>query len=162
MPASTPPEQAEERLRVLPPLPDRAIRLRYRAVDWRSAVRASGDALQRSGATTGAYTARMEAVIDQFGAYVVIAPGLALAHARPAPDVRRDGLSVVTLADAVAFGHPHNDPVSVVIGLAVTSADDHVGLVAELANVFNDPGVIPAIAAAETRDEVRRILGVMA
>jgi PTS system ascorbate-specific IIA component len=65
----------------------------------------------------------MIGVIEEFGAYVVIAPGLALAHARPGADVRREGLAVVTLAEAVPFGHPHNDPVRVVIGLAVSNAE---------------------------------------
>ena len=41
----------------------------------------------------------MIAVIDEFGAYVVIAPGLALAHARPGPDVLAEGLSNAGLAE---------------------------------------------------------------
>jgi len=99
-------------------------------------------------------------VVDEFGAYIVIAPGLALAHARPGPDVLTDGLSVVTLATPVTFGHPHNDPVSVVIGLAVATSDAHVNSVAELANVFNDPQAIPALAGATSAAEVWRVLGV--
>jgi PTS system ascorbate-specific IIA component len=97
-------------------------------------------------------------VIDEFGAYIVIAPGLALAHARPGPDVLADGLSVVTLRDPVVFGHPHNDPVNVVIGLAVATPDAHVTSVAELANIFNDPGAIPALAGAQDVAEVQRIM----
>lgn len=146
----------------LPPLPTDAIAIGVHVDDWRGAVAAAGDALERSGATSPAYTKRMIGVIDEFGAYVVIAPGLALAHARPGPDVHTEGLSVVTLAEPVAFGHPHNDPVSVVLGLAVTSGDEHVLLVAELANVFNDPQVIPALAAATDVDSIRSLLGVTA
>ncbi len=97
-------------------------------------------------------------VIDEFGAYIVIAPGLALAHARPGPDVLTDGLSVVTLAEPVVFGHPHNDPVRVVIGLAVSTPESHVTSVAELANVFNDPQAIPALAAASDVRAVQAIL----
>ncbi|MFC6354760.1 PTS sugar transporter subunit IIA [Luethyella okanaganae] len=144
----------------LPPLPDTAIDIKAHAVDWRAAVELSGAALRRSGATGAGYTQRMVRMIDEFGAYIVIAPGLALVHARPGPDVLADGLSVVILAEPVVFGHPHNDPVSVVIGLAVTSADEHVHSVAELANVFNDESVIPAIAAATDAAQVREILGV--
>lgn len=143
----------------LPPLPNTSIALGVHADDWRAAITATGDALHRSGATTPEYTARMIAVIDEYGAYIVIAPGLALAHARPGRDVLREGLSVVTLAEPVVFGHPHNDPVSVIVGLCVTSPDEHVQFVAELANVFNDPTVIPAIAAATSPDEVRALLG---
>src|ERR1700712_1219013 len=132
----------------LPPLPDSAVTVGAHASDWRDAVELAGEALTRSGATEPGYSARMIQVIDEFGAYIVIAPGLALAHARPGPDVLADGLSVVTLTDPVVFGHPHNDPVSVVIGLAVSTPEAHVTSVAELANVFNHPEALPALAAA--------------
>jgi PTS system ascorbate-specific IIA component len=143
----------------LPPLPLTAISIGVRADDWRAAVTAAGAALERSGATSETYAERMVAVIEEFGAYVVIAPGLALAHARPGNDVLADGLSVVTLAQPVAFGHPHNDPVSVVVGLAVASADRHVRFVAELANVFNNTTVIPSLAAATDAEGVRSLFG---
>lgn len=138
----------------LPPLPLDAIDVSATATNWRAAVKLAGDALHRSGATSAEYTARMIQVIDEFGAYIVIAPGLALAHARPGPDVVRGGLAVVTLAEPVAFGHPHNDPVQVIVGLAVATSEAHLASVAALANVFNDPTVIPALAAATTADEI--------
>jgi PTS system ascorbate-specific IIA component len=144
----------------LPPLPDTAVVLAADAADWRAAVRLAGRALTRSGAATADYADRMIAVIEEFGAYVVIAPGLALAHARPGPDVRREGLAVVTLAHPVAFGHPHNDPVRVVLGLAVANAEEHVAFVAALANAFNDPHAVPRLVAATTPDEVRAVLGI--
>lgn len=142
----------------LPPLPDSAVLIGQHAEDWRAAVALAGDALVVSGATTAEYTTRMAEVIDEFGAYIVIAPGLALAHARPGPDVIREGLSVVTLDEAVSFGHPHNDPVRVVVGLAVRTPDAHVTGVAALANVFNDPAAIDSVAAAADVGEVQRIM----
>ena len=98
-------------------------------------------------------------MIDEHGPYVVIAPGLALAHARPGPAVLANGLAVVTLATPVNFGHPHNDPVSVILGLAVADAESHLASVAELANIFNDEGAIPALAAARSVEEVQKIMG---
>jgi PTS system ascorbate-specific IIA component len=143
----------------LPPLPDEAIVLNAQVDDWRAAVREAGRALVRSGSTRSEYADRMIAVIEEFGAYVVIAPGLALAHARPGSDVRREGLAVVTLAEPVPFGHPHNDPVRVVVGLAVSNAEEHVASVARLANAFNDSGIVARLARAESADELRALLG---
>jgi len=147
---------------ILPPLPDEAVALRVHAADWRAAVREAGRALTRAGAVRIEYAERMISVIDEFGAYVVIAPGLALAHARPGPDVLHEGLSVVTLAEPVAFGHPHNDPVRVIVGLAVANAEEHVASVAALANAFNDHDAVERLAAAASADEVRAILGLEA
>ncbi len=142
----------------LPALADRAIVLHARAHDWRAAVRLAGDALVDSGCTTAEYTEAMIRMVDDHGPYIVIAPGLALAHARPGSDVRCDGLSVVTLAEPVEFGHAHNDPVRVVIGLAGVAPDAHLEAVAQLANAFNNGDAIPALVEATTRDEVRAIL----
>lgn len=149
-------------MNVLPTLPDAAIVLGASADDWRGAVAVVGAALARAGRASPAYTDQMVRMIEQHGPYVVIAPGLALAHARPGPEVVEDGLAVVTLAEPVDFGHPHHDPVRVILGLAVVSVAQHLPTVARLANVFNDSGAVAALAAATTPDEVRTILGAAA
>jgi PTS system ascorbate-specific IIA component len=142
----------------LPPLPDEGVDLGASASDWRAAVGLAGAALARIGAAAPEYTAEMIRMIDEHGPYVVIAPGLALAHARPGPEVMTDGLSVVTLAQPVSFGHPHNDPVHVVIGLAAGYAT-HLSVVAALANVFNDTDAVEELTVAMTPQQVRDILG---
>ncbi|RPE79017.1 MULTISPECIES: PTS sugar transporter subunit IIA [unclassified Frondihabitans] len=144
----------------LPPLPDEAIVLGSLAPDWRSAVAVAGAALTSSGAARPGYSDEMIRMIDEHGPYVVIAPGLALAHARPDDQVISDGLAVVTLASPVSFGHPHNDPVRVIVGLAVESVGGHLDLIADIANVFNDQSRIGALADATRADDVRAIMGV--
>ncbi|WP_423918512.1 PTS sugar transporter subunit IIA [Frigoribacterium sp. 2-23] len=146
----------------LPELPDDAIVISARVADWREAVHTAGAALVASGATLDGYGDEMVRMIEEHGPYVVIAPGLVLAHARPGDQVVRDGLAVVTLAEPVSFGHPHNDPVRVVLGLAVASVGGHLESIAELANVFNDASVIEALADATSSDEIRRLMGVPA
>lgn len=146
----------------LPALPDAGVVLDARADDWRTAVELAGSALAASGATDAGYAADMVRMIEEHGPYVVVAPGLALAHARPGPAVRRDGLAIVTLAAPVPFGHPYNDPVRVVLALAGASSARHLQLVAEIANIFNDSDAVERLADATTADEVRGILGVTA
>lgn len=143
----------------LPALPDTAIQLGAVVSDWRVAVELAGACLTRAGAAEPGYADEMVRMIVEHGPYVVIAPGLALAHARPGPEVLRDGLAVVTLATPVDFGHPHNDPVHVVLGLAVHSPEHHLRMVAELANLFNDSDAVERLAEATTAERVRAILG---
>ena len=143
----------------LPLLAESAIIIGAEADGWRDAVRLAGHALAACGSARPGYADEMIRMIDEHGPYVVIAPGLALAHARPGPDVLADGLAVVTLATPVLFGHPHNDPVRVVLGLAIKSAGTHIEAVAELANIFNDSGTIARLATAVSADEVLQIMG---
>ncbi|PZE30750.1 PTS sugar transporter subunit IIA [Curtobacterium sp. MCLR17_055] len=146
----------------LPPLPDTAVLLGADAPAWRDAMRLVGGALVASGATTDEYTDAMIGMVEEHGPYIVISPGLAFAHARPGGAVVRDALAIVTLATPVAFGHPHNDPVRVVLGLAVAEVGTHLESIGEIANLFNDATVTGRIAAATTADEVRAIMGVSA
>ena len=142
----------------LPPLSESAIILGAEVSDWRGAVREAGRALTAAGVAKPGYAREMIRMIEEHGPYVVIAPGLALAHARPGPDVLGDGLAVVTLATPVAFGHPHNDPVLVVLGLAIKSPAAHLDSIAAIANIFNDSNAVDELAAATTTAEVLRIM----
>lgn len=116
----------------------RHIRLGCRAEDWGDAVRQAGGLLNELGVTAPAYTQRMVDVVRAFGPYIVVAEGAALAHARPGRDVRENGAVLLTFPEGVRFGHPDNDPVRVVIAVAVTEADAHVAVVAAVANLLDE------------------------
>jgi PTS system ascorbate-specific IIA component len=142
----------------VPPLSPDSVTIGAHVADWREAVHEVGAALVRGGVAKPGYAGEMIRMIEEHGPYVVIAPGLALAHARPGPEVLADGIAVVTLAEPVPFGHPHNDPVSVVLGLAIRSSDGHLESVASLANVFNDTSAIDELRGATTVDRVLEIM----
>ena len=135
-------------------LPRSAIRVGVEAADWRAAVTAAGNALASSGATTPAYTGEMIAAIEQMGPYMVIAPGIALPHARPSPAVLRVGLSVVALARPVPFGHPQNDPVTLVIALAAPDNRAHTQALAALAGLLAEETRRAALLRAERPEEI--------
>jgi ascorbate PTS system EIIA or EIIAB component len=135
-----------------------AITIGADAPDWRAAVRAAGDALVEGGATGAAYTDEMIAAVEELGPYMVIAPGIALAHSRPSPAVLRAGISIVTLGHPVAFGHAQNDPVRLVVGLAAPDEEGHVTALSTLAEFLADAARLEALIAARTPDEVRRMV----
>lgn len=136
-----------------------AIRIGAHADDWRAAVMVSGQALVASGATDPSYTDEMIATVEQLGPYIVIAPGIALAHARPSPAVHRVGISLVTLSGPVEFGHRQNDPVRLVVGLASPDDEGHVTALATLAEFLADEGRRDALLDATDPDAVRRMIG---
>lgn len=136
-------------------LAEQSIVVNAHATDWRAAITLSGDALVAGGVTTDEYTAAMIKTIEDLGPYVVIAPGIALAHSRPSPAVLRTGLSWVTLAEPVVFGNEANDPVHLVIGLAATDHDGHLAIMSALAGVLSDPAVLASLTAASSASDVR-------
>ncbi|WP_157987525.1 PTS sugar transporter subunit IIA [Jiangella endophytica] len=98
-----------------------------RADDWRGAVHAACAPLVGVGALEPRYPERCIAIAEDHGPYMVLAPGIALAHARPEDGALRLCLAAAVLAAPVEFGHDQNDPVDVV--LAFASPDDAAHLV---------------------------------
>lgn len=113
-------------------IPAKNIQLKIRVSDWREAIGAAGSLLIASGYTTADYTREMIEAVDEYGPYIVVAPGIALAHSRPAPSVLKTGLSLVSLAGPVNFGNQENDPVHIVLGLCATSNDTHLQMISRL------------------------------
>lgn len=135
-----------------------SITTRVAASDWREAIRRAGDGLVAGGVTTDHYTDQMIAAVEEHGPYIVIAPGVALAHARPSEAVLKGGLSWVGLASPVAFGHAANDPVSLVIGLAALDHTAHIEVLKAVAGVLSNRRARARLDAATSEDEVRSIL----
>ena len=129
------------------------------AADWRAAIRLAGDGLVLGGATTDAYTDEMIDAVEKHGPYIVIAPGIALAHSRPSPAVLTGGLSWVSLATPVEFGNKANDPVNLVIGLAAVDHDAHLAVMRALAGVLSDSSAMERLTAATSPADVRAVLG---
>jgi PTS system ascorbate-specific IIA component len=132
------------------------------AADWRAAIRLAGAGLVAGGATTDVYTDEMIAAVEKHGPYIVIAPGIALAHSRPSPAVLTGGLSWVSLASPVEFGNAANDPVTLVIGLAAVDHNAHLEVMSALAGVLSDSSAMERLNAATTPDDVRAVLGEVA
>ena len=129
------------------------------AATWEEAVLAAGGLLEKAGVAGPAYTGSMIDNVEANGPYIVVAPGFAFAHARPSPAVHRTGLSWVRLAEPVAFGHPTNDPVDLVVALAATDDRAHATAMAELAKVVGSQDKRAALNTAATPAAVLAILG---
>jgi PTS system ascorbate-specific IIA component len=110
-----------------------AAAVRVTVASWPAAVRAAGRELVALGAADDHYVERCVAQVEADGPYIVVAPGIALAHARPEDGARALGVAVAVLDRPVEFGHPANDPVDVVFAFCSPDRDAHVGLLSALA-----------------------------
>lgn len=139
-------------------LPAPAIRLDAEVAGWEGAVRAAGALLEATGVAGEGYTQAMVDSVHANGPYIVLAPGFALAHARPSADVRRTGLSWLRLAHPVEFGHRSNDPVELVVAMAATDTKAHQAAMAQLAKVVSNKATMQRLREARDADQVRAIL----
>ena len=139
-------------------LAEGSISVRATASNWKQAIELAGDALVTSKRTTTQYTEAMVQAFEELGPYMVIAPGIALAHARPSEAVLGTGLSLITLSEPVVFGSEANDPVRLVIGLAAVDHDSHIDLMAALSDLLMDVMKVNMLLQAENLEQVRELL----
>jgi PTS system ascorbate-specific IIA component len=135
-----------------------SIKLQQSCVSWRETFEIAGLGLVESSRTTSAYTNEMIQAFEELGPYMVIAPGIALAHGRPSEAVLATGLSLVTLSTPVVFGSTANDPVSLVIGLAAVDHDSHIDLMAALSELLMSEDTVNLLLQARNESDVRSYL----
>ena len=114
------------------------IELNVMAQDWRHAIQLAGNLLSQNGYTSEDYTREMIHAVETLGPYIVVAPGIALAHSRPAPSVIKTGLSLTTLVEPVNFGSEENDPVEIVFGLCATDNNNHIQIISRLVEYLDN------------------------
>ena len=134
------------------------IRLHVTVDSWEAALRVTGELLVRAGACTPGYVDAMIAAVRALGPYVVLAPGLALAHARPEDGAREVGASLVTLAPPVDFGAGEKDPVSLIIAFCAVDSEQHLNMLEALARFLENPQRRRALVEAASVDEVIALL----
>ena len=135
-----------------------SIKLQQSCVSWKETFELAGLGLVESSRTTSAYTNEMIQAFEELGPYMVIAPGIALAHGRPSESVLATGLSLVTLSTPVVFGSTANDPVSLVIGLAAVDHDSHIDLMAALSELLMSEDTVNFLLKATNESQVRSYL----
>jgi DNA-binding GntR family transcriptional regulator/mannitol/fructose-specific phosphotransferase system IIA component (Ntr-type) len=139
-------------------LPPDRIATNVQASTWEEAVRAAGNLLVKTGVVEARYVDAMVKTTQELGAYIVIAPGLAIPHARPEDGVIKPCFALITLANPIPFGHPKNDPVSLLIALGALDKKQHIEALQQMAEILSNPDRFNALKAAQSKEEILRIV----
>ena len=134
------------------------IQLGVEATDWEDAVRKSAHPLVELGMATQGYVDDIVRGVRVLGPYIVIAPHVALPHARPESGALKPALGVVTLAGPVDFGSEEHDPVSFLFPLSATDNDAHLGALQALVELLRSPGFLARLKGAAGPADVVRIV----
>lgn len=125
------------------------IRWGIAADDWRDLTRKVGAVLVDLGLATDRYTDAMVENVERNGPYLVIAPGVALLHARPDEGALANAVVVGTADPAIAFGHSSNDPVWLVLALTATGDLEHTDLLQGVALMLAQDGALDRLRTAQ-------------
>ncbi len=134
------------------------IKLNVEAKDWEDAVRIGGELLEKVGAIEKNYTEEMIEGIKKIGPYIVIAPGIAMPHARPDIGVNKVGMSFITLKSPINFGNVNNDPVKIVVCLCAVDNTSHIEALSEMATLLGNKDFINEVIQSDNVNDVLKYI----
>ncbi|CAH8191632.1 MULTISPECIES: PTS sugar transporter subunit IIA [Vibrio] len=139
-----------------------SVQLQASASNWKEAIKIGTDMLIASGAIDPRYHDAIISSVEELGPYIVIAPNLALPHARPENGVIRTAFALVTLDSPIYFDG-EDEPVDVLITLAGSSSDEHMEGLMEVTQVLDDEesesGVdLDKLRRCRSKDDVYKVI----
>jgi len=134
------------------------VALQVRVDGWEEAIRAAGQILLNCGAIEERYIEAMVETAKELGPYFVIAPGIAIPHAKPEDGVMQVCFVALQLEPPVVFGNPDNDPVQLVIAFSSLDATAHIKILATLARVIGQEDFLKRVAKVQTPEDLISIL----
>lgn len=124
-----------------------------------AAIKAAGNLLVAGNLVESGYVEAMVESYRKNGPYFVLAPQIALPHARPEDGVKEASVAFVRLKDPVVFGSAANDPVSLVFALGASTSDEHLLVMKELVMLLNNPEKVERLKNINSYEELKIVLG---
>lgn len=135
-------------------LTEKTIKLGVIATDWEDCIRKGGEILKENGCIDDEYIDAMIDSVKEIGPYIVIAPGIAMPHARPEAGVKKIGMSLMTLKNPINFGNKDNDPAKIVICICSIDHSSHLKALAELVAVLDNEENVSKIKEAQDVNDI--------
>ncbi|MEB2265595.1 BglG family transcription antiterminator [Priestia megaterium] len=134
------------------------LRLTDSADDWKSAVRLAAKPLLNYEYIEPSYVEAMIKSVEQLGPYIVIAPKVALPHARPEQGVNRVGMSMLRLKEPVYFSTEKQHGAQLIIVLAATDNETHLKALSQLSMMLSENDNIDKLIAMNTKQEMLALI----
>ena len=107
-----------------------------KVIDWQDAIRLCGNPLLKSKIINNNYIEKIIKTHNQIGPYYVLAPHIAVPHARPEDGSFDTALSLLIIKNGIQFGKIEYDPVKIIFMLASKNNNSHIHLIASLAELL--------------------------
>jgi PTS system mannitol-specific IIA component/PTS system ascorbate-specific IIA component len=139
-------------------LEENIVSLHAKAATPVEAIVQAGSLLQKQGYVSGAYVDAMINSYRKNGPYFVLAPQIALPHARPEDGVYEASVSMVQLAEPVSFGNSANDPVRLVFALGASNSEEHLAVLKKLMDLLSDRKRVESLIAASSYKDIETLI----
>lgn len=130
------------------------IQLKVTAVSREDAVRKAALPLLKGNKITANYTEAIISALEEYGPYFVLAPHIAMPHARTEEGAIENALGITVLDEPIAFNSSSNDPVKYIFTLSALDSAQHLENLASLATLFDDKDFFTLLDETENVNEI--------
>lgn len=114
--------------------------------------------LVEQGKVEATYLEAIKQKHKEIGAYYVLAPKIAMPHARPEDGVNEAALQITVFKNGVNLESEDNGDVFFSVTLAALDSDSHIQTIVALSELFQNDDDIEAIIGAENESAIAEIL----
>lgn len=133
---------------------DRAnVQIVSHAADWKDAIRISTRLLESGGYVEACYKEAIISNVEKMGPYIVLAPYIALPHARPEQGVNQTQIAVTLFQEEVAFENKET-PVRLFVTLAAADNSSHIDTLMAISECLQDEEIVDKILHARDEEEL--------
>lgn len=125
--------------------------------DWSQAITEASQPLLEQDYIEEGYVDAMIDSVKEFGPYIVIAPEIAIAHARPENNVKKVGLSLLKLNKPINFAEDSHYA-SLIFVLSATDNTSHLSVLQSLAGVLGNQAVVKQLLDSKDSDEIIKVI----
>ncbi|MBB6624482.1 transcription antiterminator [Clostridium gasigenes] len=134
------------------------IELKLNCKDWIDAIGKASDILIKKDSITEKYKEGIIENFEKLGPYMVIAPGICLAHVDRTDEINETCMSLVNLKYPIKFNSEFNDPVKLILTFATKDKQSHLNALLEFMSLINNSKDLDRLMTTSSKDEVREIL----
>ncbi|MDQ0428442.1 PTS system mannitol-specific IIA component/PTS system ascorbate-specific IIA component [Planomicrobium stackebrandtii] len=122
-------------------------------------IRAAGALLVAEDLIEPRYVDAMVESYEKNGPYFVLAPLIAMPHARPEDGVKEASVSLVRLKDSLKFGNEANDPVQFIFALGASSSEEHLLVMRKIVSLLSKPENVEKLKILSSYEELQLLIG---
>ena len=123
------------------------------AADWKDAIRISVQPLEHHGYVEARYKEEIISNVESMGPYIVLAPYIALPHARPEQGVKESQIAVTLLQNEVRFAGEEK-PVKLLIALAASDNNRHLDALMNISELLQNEDTVQKILNSKEKEEL--------
>ncbi|XST90315.1 PTS mannitol transporter subunit IIA [Escherichia coli] len=143
-------------MRLIDYFPESSISVIHSAKDWQEAIDFSMASGYKNYISENYIQSIKDSTISN-GPYYILAPGVAMPHARPECGALKTGMSLTLLKQGVYF--PGKDePIKLLIGLSAADANSHIGAIQALSELLCEEEILEQLLTASSEKQLADII----